>query len=119
MAVTNRNYTRITKELNALTEIAKTINSPLELPELLEAVLKTIIEVLEQSDVGAIMLWDQSAGLFRPAAAVGYDLGVLKEIGLRAGRVNHRQSLRKRPGSLTCFTRRSFGGYGRYAFVQS
>lgn len=85
MAPTNIESIRLTKELHALTETAKTINSPLELPELLDAVMKTIIEVLEQSDVGAIMLWDQSCRLFRPAAAVGYDLEVLKEIGLQAG----------------------------------
>jgi signal transduction histidine kinase len=31
------------------------------------------------------MLWDQSAGLFRAQAAFGYDLHVLREMGLRAG----------------------------------
>jgi K+-sensing histidine kinase KdpD len=31
------------------------------------------------------MLWDGSVGLLRPAAAVGYDLDVLREIGLRPG----------------------------------
>ena len=85
MVRTDLETTRLSKELHALTETAKAINSPLELPELLDAVMKTIIGVLEQSDVGAIMLWDPTSGLFRPAAAVGYDLGVLKEIGLQAG----------------------------------
>ena len=85
MVRTDIESVRLIKELHALTETAKTINSPLELPDLLEAVMNTIIEVLEQSDVGAIMLWDQTCGLFRPAAAVGYDLEVLKEIGLQAG----------------------------------
>jgi len=31
------------------------------------------------------MLWDQPSGLFRPEAAFGYDLGILREIGLQAG----------------------------------
>ena len=31
------------------------------------------------------MLWDQSEGHFRPAAAFGYDLSILKEISLREG----------------------------------
>ena len=85
MVRTDLETTRLAKELHALTETAKAINSPLELPELLDAVMRTIIGVLEQSDVGAIMLWDPPSGLFRPVAAVGYDLGVLKEIGLQAG----------------------------------
>jgi K+-sensing histidine kinase KdpD len=85
MVRTNIESTRLNKELHALTQTAKAINSPLELQELLDAVMKTIVEVLEQSDVGAIMLWDQSVRLFHPAAAVGYDLDVLKEIGLQAG----------------------------------
>jgi K+-sensing histidine kinase KdpD len=81
----NNGYERLSKEFLALTEISKTLTSPLELPELFDAVMKKIVSVVEQADIGAIMLWDQSTGLFRPAAAVGYDLGVLKEIGLRPG----------------------------------
>ena len=76
---------RLTAELEALTEVAKTLAAPVELPELLEAVMNTIVRVLEQADVGAIMLWDHAAGVFRSAAAFGYDLGILKEMGLRAG----------------------------------
>jgi signal transduction histidine kinase len=76
---------RLALEIHALTEIAKTITSPLALPELLDTALHTMIQVLQQADIGAIMLWDQSTGVFRPAAAVGYDVEILKEIGLRAG----------------------------------
>jgi K+-sensing histidine kinase KdpD len=76
---------RLASELKALTEVAKTLASPAELPKLLDAVMRTIIEVLEQADIGAIMLWDQPSGLFRPVAAFGYDIEILKEIGLRAG----------------------------------
>jgi K+-sensing histidine kinase KdpD len=72
-------------ELDALTEVAKSLASPVELPELLDTVMQTIVRVIEQADAGAIMLWDQPAGVFRPAAAFGYDLSSLKEIGLRAG----------------------------------
>jgi K+-sensing histidine kinase KdpD len=74
-----------TGELEALAEVAKALASPLELPELLHAVMQTIVRVVHQADVGAIMLWDDPAGVFRPAAAFGYDLDVLKEIGLRSG----------------------------------
>ena len=85
MLTTKNDSLRLTREIHALTEIAKAVTSPLELQELLDAVMATIIEVVEQADIGALMLWDQSAGLFRPVAAVGYDLEVLKEIGLRSG----------------------------------
>lgn len=76
---------RLRLELHALTEIAKTLTTPLELPELLDAIINKIVGVLEPAEIGAVMLWDQSAGLFRAWAAIGYDLEILKEIGLRAG----------------------------------
>src|SRR5512146_798299 len=76
---------RLSLELHALTEVAKTLASPLELPALLDAVLCRIVDVVAQADIGTVMLWDQSAGLFRPEAAFGYDLQALKEMGLRAG----------------------------------
>jgi K+-sensing histidine kinase KdpD len=76
---------RLQRELNALTEIAKTLTLPLELPRLLDAVLKKIIGVIEPAELGVVMLWDQSAGLFRPIASVGYDLEILSSLGLRAG----------------------------------
>ena len=72
-------------ELQALTEVTKALVAPRELPELLDAVMRTIARVLQPAEVGAIMLWDHPAGVFRPAAAIGYDLETLKEIGLRAG----------------------------------
>jgi len=44
-----------------------------------------LIGVIEPAEVGAVMLWDQAAGVFRPAAAFGYNLEILKEIGFQAG----------------------------------
>jgi K+-sensing histidine kinase KdpD len=76
---------RLQRQLYALIEIAKTLTLPLELPELLNAVIQKIIGVIEPAEVGAVMLWDQPAGLFRPAAAFGYDAQALSELGLRAG----------------------------------
>ena len=76
---------RLQLQLYALTEIAKTLTLPLELPELLNAVIQKIIGVIEPAEVGAVMLWDQPAGLFRSAAAFGYDAQALSELGLRAG----------------------------------
>jgi K+-sensing histidine kinase KdpD len=85
VSVRESDHPRLAREIHALTEIAKTITSPLELPALLDSALNTIIQVLEQADIGAIMLWDPSTGVFRPAAAVGYNLEILREISLRAG----------------------------------
>ncbi len=76
---------RLQRQLYALTEIAKSLTLPLELPELLNAVIQKIIGVIEPAEVGAVMLWDQPSGLFRPMAAFGYDTQALSELGLRAG----------------------------------
>ncbi len=76
---------RLNREFHALTEVAKTLASPLELDALLDAALRRIVDVVEQADVGTVMLWDQTAGVFRPEAAFGFDREVLKEMALRAG----------------------------------
>ncbi len=76
---------RLTRELQALTAVAKILTSRLELPELLQAVMAAVVDVLEPAETGAVMLWDHEAGLFRAAAAFGYDLTLLKTVGLRAG----------------------------------
>ena len=51
----------------------------------MRAALDKLAQVFEPAEIGAVMLWDQSSGLFRAAAAFGYDLDILREIGLRAG----------------------------------
>ncbi len=76
---------RRTRELYSLGEVAKTLTAVLELPELLGAVMDKLSRVLEPAEAGAIMLWDQASGLFRAEAAFGYDLQILREMGLRAG----------------------------------
>ncbi len=81
----NSSTERLNAQLYALTEVAKTLTSPLSLPDLLDAIINKLVGVLEPAEVGAVMLWDQSAGLFRAEAAFGYDLEILREMGLRAG----------------------------------
>jgi K+-sensing histidine kinase KdpD len=76
---------QLNRQIHALTEVSKTLATPLELHELLNAVMRRMIGVLEPADIGAIMLWDHSAGLFRMEAGFGYDLQALKDLGLRAG----------------------------------
>lgn len=76
---------RLTVEFHALAEVAKALTSPLPLPKLLNSVLQCIRQVLPPAEASTVMLWDESAGLFRPAAACGFDLEILKQIGLRQG----------------------------------
>ncbi len=83
--LTGRKLSRRTRELHALTEVAKTLTAQLTLPDLLDAVMSTLTDALDLAERGVIMLWDQSSGLFRPEAAVGFDLTIMREMGLRAG----------------------------------
>jgi K+-sensing histidine kinase KdpD len=76
---------RLERQLLALNEVAITLTRSMELPELLNAVMDCIIGVLEQAQAGVIMLWDQSAGLFRPAAMFGFNPTVMRDMGLRLG----------------------------------
>jgi K+-sensing histidine kinase KdpD len=76
---------RLQRHLFALTEVAKTLTLPLNLPDLLKAVMDKIIGVIEPAQVGTVMLWDQAEGLFHPAAAFGYEPQALKEMALSAG----------------------------------
>jgi signal transduction histidine kinase len=84
-ASNGRELERRTRELHALTEVAKTLTSPHGLPEVLRAALDKLAAVFEPAELGAVMLWDASSGLFRAATAFGYNFDVLREIGLRAG----------------------------------
>jgi len=77
--------TRAQRELHALFEVAKTLNAAQELPDLLGAVMHRLVNVLDPAEVGVIMLWDDTAGLFRPAATFGYELELLSSVGYRAG----------------------------------
>jgi signal transduction histidine kinase len=76
---------RRTRELYALTEVAKTLAVPLDLPELLGAVMEKLANVLEPAEIGVIMLWDEASGLLRPTAVFGYDLEQMSEMSLRPG----------------------------------
>ncbi len=85
MLTVDHELERLRRELHALTEIAKTLTAPLDIAALLQAVMDRLVNVLEPAETGVIMLWDQSVGLFRPAAAFGWNLEALRDMGLRAG----------------------------------
>jgi len=76
---------KLHRQFYVLTEVAKTLTLPLELPDLLNAVIKKITGIIEPAEVGTVMLWDQPAGLLRPVAAFGYDFQSLSKLELRAG----------------------------------
>jgi signal transduction histidine kinase len=76
---------RRTRELHALTEVAKTLTASLDLPALLDAVMLKLTNVLEPAETGTIMLWDAASGLFRPEAVFGYAPDLMRDMGLRAG----------------------------------
>ncbi len=85
MASDNANLERRVLDLHAITEVAKTLSAPLDLPELLRAVMSKLADVLESAELGVIMLWDNSSGVFRPAASFGYNFQDIRGVGLRAG----------------------------------
>ena len=85
LAKDNQRIKRLEREQHALTEVAKTITSPLPLGELLQAIMDKIIGVLPPADIGAVMLLDQTSATFRAEAAFGYDLQILRKVRLREG----------------------------------
>lgn len=84
-ATENHELERPRRELYALTEVAKTLTTPLAISDLLQAVMGKLFNIIDPADFGVVMLWDRAAGLFRPAAAFGLDLESLRDLGLRAG----------------------------------
>ncbi len=72
-------------EYRVLAEVVRELKNPGPLPELLNLILAKISRVLTQAEFGAVMIWDQSSGLFRPWACYGCDEAAFKRIGLQAG----------------------------------
>jgi K+-sensing histidine kinase KdpD len=72
-------------QLSFLNEIARRVTAALDLPALMKAVMEGLEGALDSTDRGFIMLWDESAGIFRPAAVHGCDFEALQTIGFRAG----------------------------------
>ncbi|MBL8057859.1 MAG: HAMP domain-containing histidine kinase [Anaerolineales bacterium] len=53
--------------------------------EVLLALLSLACQAAEAAEAGLLLVWDRAAGLLRPAAAAGYDLGRLAPLGLQLG----------------------------------
>jgi signal transduction histidine kinase len=76
---------RLKCEHQALTEVFRILKNPTPLQKTLFLILEKIPTVLSQIEFSSVMLWDQSAGLFRPWASYGCDAAIFKRIGLRMG----------------------------------
>jgi len=76
---------RLQCEHRALTEVFQILKNPTPLHKTLFLILEKVPTVLSQVEFGSVMLWDQSAGLFRPWASYGCDAAIFKRFGLRAG----------------------------------
>ncbi|MCK4900037.1 MAG: hypothetical protein KAS38_14755, partial [Anaerolineales bacterium] len=76
---------RFLRERCAITESIQILSAATKLPSSLNAVIAKIMEVIEPAETGIVLLWDDSNGLLRPYAVVGYELGVFKEVGLQMG----------------------------------
>ncbi|HLF89252.1 MAG TPA: ATP-binding protein [Anaerolineales bacterium] len=80
--ITDPDIERLTTEMELLTQVARLLASPVDLSQWLEAVLGKIHCAFEPVEKGAILLWDEPAGVFRPAAACGVDFQVFRTIAL-------------------------------------
>ncbi len=74
---------RLSRELSTFAAVVHILATATELPSLLNAVIEKTGEALVPAQAGTVFLWDASAGLLRPHAAFGYDLEIIKAIGLR------------------------------------
>jgi K+-sensing histidine kinase KdpD len=73
------------RELDALTEVAKALTLPLDLPALLAAVMEKLTNVLEPAEAGVLMLWNEASGQLEAQAAFGFNLAALRQMSLRPG----------------------------------
>ncbi len=76
---------RLSLEAHVLSAAAHALDLDNPLPELLDTLLANVCQIWESVDFAAVMIWDQTSGLFRPLASYGCDRNLFKRIGLRAG----------------------------------
>jgi len=112
------------RQMTILNEVTHILTLPLDLHETLSCMIEKIIGAIKPAEVGLVMLWDQSSGFFRTAAAFGYDPVVIKQFGPLEGEsitgkvFNTRQSVllnepaqvaemmqNMRPGNITVLER--------------
>ncbi len=76
---------RILIEHEAVLEATRILRQSLPLSDVLNLLLARLFPVITQAQFGAVMIWDQSSGLYRPWAAYGCDATIFKKMGLKVG----------------------------------
>ena len=76
---------QILREHQAMVEATQVLKQSLPLSKLLDSLLAKLFPVITHAEFGAVMIWDQSSGLFRPWASYGCDAALFKRMGLQAG----------------------------------
>ena len=69
-------------EIRVLTDVAKTLTAPLHLPDLLGAAMDRLNASLGPADIGAILLWDETAGELRVEASFGLEPEAIGQLRL-------------------------------------
>lgn len=68
------------QELEALDQTVQAVNREMALQPLLEAILQQSLRQVPQAEKGTVLIQEESSGLFRVQASVGYDSGLLDSI---------------------------------------
>lgn len=85
MQETDEIQDRLVLQQQAVVEAVRILRASMPLNETLDLILAQIFPALPQVEFGVVMIWEQSAGLFRPWASYGCDAQIIKRVGLRAG----------------------------------
>jgi K+-sensing histidine kinase KdpD len=85
VAMSDYQTERLLLERCTITEISQILRAASKFPNSLNKVIKKLMEVIEPAETGMIFLWNDSTGLLRPYALVGYEQEVFKKVGLQMG----------------------------------
>lgn len=82
-AISEYQIDRLPRELRALADVAQSLIASTELPNILDAVIVKIADVLEPVTAGSILLLDTHSGLLRPRATHGYNQEIFGALSLQ------------------------------------
>ncbi len=79
-----------TEELETLDDIVKKINREVDLENVLRSLLEQGLKLFPQAEKASVLLYDANSGLFKFAAAAGYDLERMKDIAFTPAQLAQR-----------------------------
>lgn len=79
-----------TEELETLDDIVKKINREVDLENVLRSLLDQGLKLFPQAEKASVLLYDANSGLFKFAAAAGYDLARMKDIAFTPAQLAQR-----------------------------